>query len=91
MDNFGEDFDLKTGIYSCLNKYMTIVSTRGQGHSLTFDLGLSHSMKILYFPSKAAGLFVTKFFVEPTWAEGTKICSTVQITLNQHDHHAHIQ
>ena len=37
-----KDFGPETGIYSCLNEYMKIVSTKGQSHLLTFDLRLSY-------------------------------------------------
>ena len=49
------------------------MSKRGQGHSLTLDPG-SHSMKIPNISSEATGPFVTKFYVEPSVAEGTNIC-----------------
>ena len=49
------------------------MSTRGQGHSLTLDIG-SHSMKISNFSSETPGPFVTKFYVEPFRAEKTNIC-----------------
>ena len=36
-----EDFGPKNGNSSCLNAYMKIHGRRGQGHSLTFDPGLT--------------------------------------------------
>ena len=49
------------------------MSTRGQGHSLTIDIG-SHSMKISNFSSETPVPFVTKFYVEPFGDEKTNIC-----------------
>ena len=45
------------------------MSTRGQGPSLTFD-----PMTISNISSEATGPIVTKFNVESSGAEGTKIC-----------------
>ena len=50
------------------------MSTGGQGHSLTLTQD-SYSMTVSYISSKAAGPIVTKFHIEPPWAEGTKLCS----------------
>ena len=47
---------------------------RGQGHCLIFDPG-SHSITISNVSSKATGPVVTKFQIEPPWAEGRKVCS----------------
>ena len=54
------------------------MSTRGQGHSLTFGQD-SHSKTISY-KSKATGPVVIKFYVEPPGAEGTKNVHTLQVT-----------
>ena len=48
------------------------MSRRGQGHCLTND---SSSMKIANIFLKATGPVVMKFHVEPSGAEGMKICS----------------
>ena len=57
------------------------MSTRGQGHSLTFGQD-SHSKTISY-KSKATGPVVIKFYVEPPGAEGTKMF----IHFRSHDKH----
>ena len=51
------------------------MSTRGQGHSLTFVQG--HCDYSLYFQtySQAAGLITVKLHVEPLWSGGMKVCS----------------
>ena len=48
--------------------------TRGQGHCLTFDQD-SQSITISNIFSKATGLIVTKFQIEPPLAEGREVCS----------------
>ena len=46
---------------------------RGQGHYLTFDPG-SQSIRVTNM-SKATWPIVTRFHIEPPWAEGSKVCS----------------
>ena len=48
------------------------MSTRGQGHCLTFVQGLSD----LYFQtySQADGHIKVKFYAEPFWLRGTQVC-----------------
>ena len=50
------------------------MSTRGQGHSLTFAQD-SHSMTISNISSEATWPVVTKFNEEASGAEGTKLLS----------------
>ena len=51
------------------------MSTRGQGHSLTFESGLSLYGNIQASPQKATESIVTKFHIEPPCLEEKKICS----------------
>ena len=49
------------------------MSARGQGHCSTFLLGHSDIYFETYF--HAAGHIKVKFYVEPFWSGGTKVCS----------------
>ena len=49
------------------------MSTKDQGFSLTFDD--SHKMAFYIISPEATGQIVTKVYVEPSGAEGTKTCS----------------
>ena len=53
------------------------MSTRGQGHSITFDLGLSHSMTNSNISSKATGQNVTEA-LQGLWER--KLLQMVQAT-----------
>ena len=50
------------------------VNTKGQNHSLTYELGLTanDNFKHLF---KATEPDVTKFYIDPPRAEGMKVCS----------------
>ena len=50
------------------------MSTKGHGHSLPCDSGLSY-FKSFNVSSKATGPIVIKYHVEPLWVAGTKCCS----------------
>ena len=54
-----------------------VMTTKGQGHSLTFDQGHSDSTFSNFFSSKNARPFETKVHMEPPWDVGMKICSNV--------------
>ena len=65
--------------YDIENWYMlslkwTFITTKGQGHLLTFVLEVS-DFSIFIFSSKTAGLIETKSHVEPLWDGGMKVCS----------------
>ena len=51
------------------------MSTRGQGHSLTFDPELSYFDNIKQSPQKPLRPIVTKFHIDPPGVEGMKICA----------------
>ena len=53
---------------------LRFMSRRGQGHCLTFDPGLSYYDNFKHL-LKATGPIVTKAHLEPSGADGTKICS----------------
>ena len=52
------------------------MNIKGQGHSLTLIQGHSDSTCSNFFFLETAWLVETKFFVEPPWDGGMKICST---------------
>ena len=72
---------IKVGRCSQLNEYTKLMTTKGQGHSLTLvsftDLGpnLSDSIFLNFFSSITTRLIEAKFQVEPPWDGGTKACS----------------
>ena len=54
-----------------------IITTKGQGHSLTFVQGHSNSTLSNFFSSKNTRPFEANFHVAPPWDVGMKICSNV--------------
>ena len=71
-----EDFGLKWVYTVVFMRTWRFVSTRGQGHYLTFDLELLHVVKI-NIGSKATGPVETQFHAEPLGVEETEICSNL--------------
>ena len=67
-------YDIKVGRCSHLNEYMKLMSTKGQGHSLT-DPNFSDSIYLNFFSSITTRPFQAKFHVEPRWDGGRKACS----------------
>ena len=51
------------------------MNIKGQGHSLTLVQGHSDSTFSDFFILETAKPIETKFYVEPSWNGGTKICS----------------
>ena len=70
-------YDIKVGRYSQLNEYMKLInmSTKGQGHLLTL-VQISQIQYFFYFFSSITTRPIeAKFYVEPPWDGGTKVCS----------------
>ena len=64
---------------------LRIMSRRGQGHCLTFDLGLSHYDNFKHL-LKATGPIVTKSHLEPPGADGKKIFSNPIVHMTNTPH-----
>ena len=67
-------YDIKVGRCSQLNEYMKLMSTKGQGYSLTGP-NFSDSIYLNFFSSITTRLFQAKSHVEPPWDGRRKSCS----------------
>ena len=51
------------------------MNIKGQGHSLTLDQGRSVSTFSNFFSWETARMIEAKFYVDPPWDGGMKVCS----------------
>ena len=73
-------YDIEVGRCSQLNEYMKLMSTKGQGHSLTLVQISQDSIFLNFFSSITTRLIEAKFHVDPPLDRGTKLVQMVQVT-----------
>ena len=68
-------FDLRTSILCWRYEYMKMCEYKRSRSLFDFFTQDSHGITVSNISSEATGPVVTKFYVEPSGAEGAKICS----------------